>query len=505
MKRYLLITAMLLSGCIKNDIPYPLIIGAVTEFSAVGQKECAINAETRTITLVMSDTIDMNNVAISSMVITPEDAKCNLDISLPINLSTPLSFVITTYQEYQWKIEATQPIERDVQVENQVGTANIDPSNKKVMVYVAKDQPLSNIVVKKMLLGPSNSTISPDPSTVTDFSTSQTFTVKYRDITEEWVVYVQQSESNAITGGVSPWACFAMVEGSILAGLDQACGFDYKASEDTEWKSVEVTPEGGKISGKIPGLKPATSYLFRAFQGTDKGMDVAFVTQQAPTILNMGMEDWGIATASGKTWITPWSEGQTPYWASGNQGVETSGKPSNTVSTDDAHQGKAAKLETVAVPMVNIAAGNLFSGEFVLTMLEPLNSPKFGRPYTGRPTSLSFWYKCDPKTINVSKDPAYMGKPDKCIVYMYLGKWGKPLLSSELKGLQTPGVIAYGEMVSDKAVKTYTKHTIQLQYVDLITQPTDIIIVATSSIYGDKYIGGIGSTLFVDDFEFGWE
>lgn len=502
MKRYLLLLGLLLSGCIKNDIPYPLIVGSVTEFGAIGQKECTINSETRVITLVMTDTIDMRNVIVSSMVIDPKDAKCDLDISLPINLTTPLSFTITTYQQYNWKIEATQPIERDVQVENQVGSANIDPINKKVMVYVAKDQPLSNIVIKKMLLGPSNSTISPDPATVTDFSTSQTFTVKYRDVTETWVVYVQQVLSNAVTGSVNPWACFAMVSGGVLQSSDQTCGFEYKASADTEWKKLDVVPENGKISAKIPGLSPSTSYLFRAFQGQDKGADMAFTTDQAPTVPNMNMDGWNTA-ANGCN--NPWATGQTPFWSSGNEGVVFSGKPSNTTPSDDSHQGNAAKLETIAAPLVDLAAGNLFTGQFILNVPKPLNSPKFGQPYTGRPTSLSFWYKYTSKTINVSKNPTYMGTPDKCIIYIYLGKWGKPLLSSELKGLQTPGIIAYGELVNDQTVTSFTKHTIKIEYIDTVTQPTDVIIVATSSIYGDLYTGGIGSTLFVDDFEFGWE
>lgn len=515
MKKHFTLLALLLSlsGCIKNDIPYPVILGVVSEFGVVGQKECTVNGETRVISLVLSDTVDIRNVVISKLVITPQDARCDLDSTLPVNLTTPLTFTISTYQDYKWRIEATQPIERDMQVDNQVGSANIDPNNKKVIVYVSKEQPLDQIVIEKLQLGPSHSTISPDPTTVTDFSGSQTFTVSYFDIVETWTVYVQTTLSNAVTGGVNPWACFVMVSGSILSGSDQACGFEYKPAAETQWQTLEVAPDGGKISAKIAGLTPETAYTVRAFQGTDKGAEVSFTTQAAPLVANLDMNGWSTTVGSepgmtnGKTWVTPCAQGDVPFWASGNAGVAAVNKPSNTTSSDDAHQGKAARLETVTAPLVGMAAGNLFTGEFIFTSPpNELNSPRFGRPYTGRPTTLSFWYKYAPKPINVSKnDPALMGTMDKCIIYIYLGKWEKPLFSSELKGLKTPGVIAYGELVTDQAVATFTQHTITLEYVDQTSQPTEIIIVATSSIYGDKYAGGIGSTLFVDDFELGWQ
>lgn len=74
--------------------------------------------------------------------------------------------------------------------------------------------------------------------------------------------------------------------------------------------------------------------------------------------------------------------------------------------------------------------------------------------------------------------------------------------------------IAYGEFVGTETVTEYTKFELNLEYSDTQSKPAKIAIVATSSRYGGdfddagkKVIGqvGDGSTLWVDEFELGYE
>ena len=66
-----------------------------------------------------------------------------------------------------------------------------------------------------------------------------------------------------------------------------------------------------------------------------------------------------------------------------------------------------------------------------------------------------------------------------------------------------PDIIAYGELPSGKATSGdgYVEFTIPLKYRNLTDKPTHIIIVCSASKYGDYMTGGVGSLMYVDDFE----
>jgi len=62
-------------------------------------------------------------------------------------------------------------------------------------------------------------------------------------------------------------------------------------------------------------------------------------------------------------------------------------------------------------------------------------------------------------------------------------------------------LIADGELPSGAATEGdgYVEFNIPLKYKNLTDQPTHIIVVCSSSKYGDYMTGGAGSTLYVDD------
>lgn len=330
--------------------------------------------------------------------------------------------------------------------------------------------------------------------------------------TTHTVEQIQQEYKITIAGTPAPpakhnitstnsWATFVEVSGSWETGNKPTeLGVEYRVKGSQNWNRIAVVESDNSFAARIGSLTPQTQYEVRSVSSEASSAPVAFTTESTPNIQNMNMDTW---KQSGKNWYAN-DDAADSFWGSGNEGVSgflAGGKPSNTAPTDDSRSGKAAKLESIKVNVVNFAAGNLFTGSFSTNMLKPLDSPSFGQPYTGRPTQLKFWYKYSPKPINVGSPS---GQMDKCNVYILLGTWGEQIKSSKIQGLNTEGAIAYGTFETDAQVDSYTQHTINIEYKDRLTKPTSIIIVASSSKEGESYTGGLGSTLFLDDFEFGW-
>lgn len=498
------LTIVLLTACIQNDVPYPVIKGEVLALEVHGQQSSTIDTKNRTVSVVLGEEVDIKAAKITKFRIT-SDATSTLDISKAIDLSKKVDFEIITYQTYQWSIETTQAVERYMKVENQIGSARIDLQAKTVLISVLETQPLDQIKVMEFKLGPTSAVYSPDPMQLTDFTNPVTVDVAYHSQSEQWSITIVQSDLSVITQQADPWGGFANLYGSIMEGIEGEPMFEYRAADSQEWISVAATISGTMISGKATPLQGQTKYIYRAKVGEVVGQEVEFTTEATPLIPNMGFNDWAI---KGKTWF-PNSEPANIFWATGNEGVTATiagSKDSNTFPTDDAVQGKAACITTIEAPLVDLAAGSLFTGTFTLNALKPLDSPKFSREYTGRPTSFSFWYKYDPKVVNVAKKrPELLGTTDKCDIYIYLGDWEGVLKSSQLKGEATEGIIAIGRFNTDRKVDVYTKQSVEMVYYDKVRRPTKIVLVASSSILGQDYIGGVGSTMWLDELEFSFD
>ena len=135
---------------------------------------------------------------------------------------------------------------------------------------------------------------------------------------------------------------------------------------------------------------------------------------------------------------------------------------------------------------MKFAAGNLFTGKFI--KVDGTNGIlNFGQPFTGRPTKLKGYYKYT--TAPITDLPAegsqdytrfqnYKGKPDTCAIYIALGDW---------------------------TVTEYKKFELNLDYRATNRVPTYIVIVCSASKYGDYFVGGRGSTLYVDEFSLDYD
>lgn len=552
------LSAVLVTGCIENDIPFEIVPGNITSMEVRGAETLNLSNTDRVIDLVLADTVDLRRVFLEDFRITSgarivdnvtREAMDTLDTyyldltqgsgeyAIPSADTKPYTFTVITYQDYVWTLKAAQNIERRFTLGDgqQIGEATFGtstPGKYWAEAQVPESVPLTDIQVASLKLGPSNATMdwvkpdgtvveNVDPATIHDFTLPQQFLVRFFDITQEWTVTVEQSTQYVTELNVNPWAKFAYLSAQGLTSAG-TCSFQIrKAGEgDEAWTDVTATVDGLSFTGQATGLTPATQYEVRGVIGDNYGDISTFTTDETPEIPNLSLDAWTL----GKTTWYPNADASNSYWATGNLGVTLSivNKPSNSVPSDETvgGTGKAAQLSTIAVPVAKIAAGNLFIGDFILGSPPPMTlpamrkSPKFGRPYTGRPTSLTGWYKYTSKTIDIAADntlpetQALLGQPDQCHIYISLENWGTATerpLGTTAPSLAEASVIGCGEFYTAQTVSEYTKFTITIDYKNTTDKPTHIVLVATSSRWGGDFCGGTGSQLLVDGMEIGFD
>ena len=316
------------------------------------------------------------------------------------------------------------------------------------------------------------------------------------------------------TGTVNPWAKFAYVSGKYSTeAVPEGLGFQYRKSSDADWTDFagDVSVDGKSFSAKITGLEPETLYEFRAVSAQDVRDDsaVQFTTEAADQLPNFNFDSW---YKDGKNWYANADMGDNYFWDSGNKGANTLSEV-NPTSPEETFvvSGKAVRMESKYV-ILAFAGGNIYSGSFgsVSGLGASIN---FGRPYTCRPTALHGWYSYAPKAIDKVKAPYedLKGTMDVGKIYVALTDWSSPFNVNTNTGTffvpdEDPAVIAYGELeIPENSNGEYKEFTIDLEYRDLERIPTHVLVVATASKYADYFTGGVGSTMYIDEFEFLFE
>ena len=316
------------------------------------------------------------------------------------------------------------------------------------------------------------------------------------------------------TGSVNPWAMFAYVNGEYTTeSAPEGLGFQYRKASEAEWTDFagEISYEGKTFSAKITGLEPETEYEFRAVTAQDVRDDsaVQFTTEAADQLPNFNFDSW---YKDGKNWYANADMGDNYFWDSGNKGANTLSEV-NPTSPEETFvvSGKAVRMESKYV-ILAFAGGNIYSGSFgsVSGLGASIN---FGRPYTCRPTALHGWYSYAPKAIDKVKAPYedLKGTMDVGKIYVALTDWSSPFNVNTNTGTffvpdEDPAVIAYGELeIPENSNGEYKEFTIDLEYRDLERIPTHVLVVATASKYADYFTGGVGSTMYIDEFEFLFE
>lgn len=549
MKKFIYIIAALigLTGCIDNDLPYPVVVPHITSLAATGAESVDINYDDRTVTLTFPETTDLRKISITSVEIDEEIAVPSIDIVGTHDLTSPLRFNIRTYADYSWKIVGVRNVQRYFTVEGQIGSSAIDPVNCRAIAMVGKNTDVSDIKVTSLKLGPKGlSTYSVDYTTMKDFTHGISVDVTAFDLTETWNLFVEVTEALVEITKVNPWAHEAYLTSIGTAGVES--GFMYRVKGDPDWIRVDdadVTSDGGTFVAHIEDLDSETVYEAVAFSGTDQSAVVEFITEAAEVIPNGSFEY--ASKVSGKDYYKFYdpdcgvAEGEFMFWGSGNgegsEGVNGSanlGIVITYIDTDEKVDGKQSVRAQTSQLAGMLAAGNLFTGQFAGLVGTSGGKVNFGRPWTSRPSALKLYCKYSTGTIDIinSTPPGVSltkSDYDRAQIKIALGTWdykkygGTPEspvhinttdASTFVDFTTDASTVADGNLIIhhdgyylnggdkvDAETGEWVEYVIPLNYHSMDIQPTHIVVSCASSQFGDYFTGCSSSRLWIDAVE----
>ena len=523
--------ALALIACINNDIPYPVVELDITEIAVEGTSgECTIDRLSRTVVIPLAETTDIRNVRINGIKYT-EGAKTSNELNGVFDMRYPQYVTLSLYQDYEWKITATQTIDRRFKVIGQIGETEWDIERHVATVQRRDDYGLDTVTVTALRFGP-----EPEYSwdgdrfkRPVDFSNTTyppTVDVECFNRSELWRLIVEPKEigidfTRTAAGSEVIWLRALGVDGA-------QTGFRYRIKGKNEWKEAEqgwYTSTGGTIEAVLRHLQPDTKYEVVGYAKSDSGdkeSEIRIIkTGRLFELPNASFEEWSVNDDT----YYPYSSIDKAWWGTGNPGSKIAGINISTPFSGTLHEGatgKCAQLWSQKASVMGIgkfAAGNCFVGDFA-GVVGTNGLVRFGRPYTLRPTSLKGWVKyergvidCVPTAGTGGKTPG-LGENDEGVIYFALGDWEparyggtaeSPVLvdtrnEATFFNPTNDGVIAYGEIRFTASCDWY-QFELPLEYRDFDRTPTHIIIVCTSSRYGDYFVGSKSSIMWIDDFE----
>ena len=276
-----------------------------------------------------------------------------------------------------------------------------------------------------------------------------------------------------------------------------------------EWNEVDaVLGSDGNYVALFENFSAATTYAYKlVVEGHDFGKNLSIATAAGAQLPNGDMERWHTAS-----WVLPYGQGDTPFWLTGNEGGNMVGATLTQSSTDvrPGSTGKySAQLKSQFASLMGIgkfAAGNLFTGTFMLNGMDGIVT--FGRDFefTARPKSLSFWMKNNEGTINQGSHAVGSDIYTVMVIitdgttYSVNTKDESTFLKvAELD--KVPGVIGYGYITGSDSRADWTEETINITYREDMKdkKPKKIVVSFTPSGYGDYFCGSTDSWMYVDD------
>lgn len=354
-------------------------------------------------------------------------------------------------------------------------------------------------------------------------------TVRIDDETHDYIFDVEvprKSSTSLNAGAANAFTSFAYLSGAVTAKTSEFAEsnltLQWKKSSDSEWSSVPASAltkgEENNYSYKLTNLTPNTEYVYRMNYNDGNtnvnSNEVAFTTESILQLENSGFENWH---KDGNVWY-PNASGSN-YWSTSNSGsAGTMGDSYNVTTgiTSDAYNGTSANLQSMYV-IIKFAAASLFTGTF--DGMIGTNGAKlgWGVPFESRPTALKGYMKYNTGGINRGDKPSGAGAPDKgendaCQIFCALlterlkvananNSDGYELTTS-FNWDSDPRVIAYGQMTQNTSDSDWKSFNIPLAYRSLTKKPKYLLIVCSSSKWGDYFYGSDKSNLKLDDFSF---
>ncbi len=264
-------------------------------------------------------------------------------------------------------------------------------------------------------------------------------------------------------------------------------GNNFTAAPAAERQSIKSRALAN-VSFLLSGLTPATKYYVKAKIDEDESSVITFTTEAADQFPNSEMENWYSEQAYGKkaAWVGetdikrwfPNASGDS-FWATRNPLTtgQTSGTTcfytsfSSTISVSG-NNGLAAEISTLGygegTTYTHTSSGKtgnpkhkkpgmLFVGDYSCSGQN--ETITYGKPFTSRPSALSFNYKYTP--VNNENFKAYI------------------VIENRDNGTVTE--LARGEFESNEAKSSFTPHSIELTYSNTSLKATHAYAVFVSS------------------------
>ena len=221
---------------------------------------------------------------------------------------------------------------------------------------------------------------------------------------------------------------------------------------------------------------------------------------------NMKFDKW---YKKGAQWY-PASGPSERVWGTANKGLSLLGKngamPEEEVVAVKGEGKRACKLQSQNV-LWAFAAGAIYTGSWVKLIGTKGAEITWGIPFHSRPKSLKGYYYYKPVAINFARKP-YLhrkGQMDNGFIKVLLTDWPAPYhintVTETFVDDNDPHIIGIANLKLTRDTGGYIRFELPIEYRDDRT-PTHVVIACTSSIGGDYFTGGDGSTLYLDEFKF---
>lgn len=370
------------------------------------------------------------------------------------------------------------------------------------------------------------------------------------DIVDDTIIFEPVSTGLALTPAHEIWAARATVYADVDAveNAGKTVKFAY-SSNGSEWSYADgVNHAEGAWKAELRGLTPSTEYTYNLVLDDEVvGEPLTFTTEAAPAIPNGSFEYASlVAGESYYKFYDPScgvAEGQTMFWGSGNgegdEGVNGSASMGITITyidtADKVHGNQSIKAQTSSM-VGKLAAGNIFTGQFMGLVGTSGGIVNFGRPWTSRPSALKLYCKYNTGLINIVNNDnlgVSTSDYDRAQVKIAIGTWPyktyggtkeSPVQvnttdeSTFVDFFTDNNTIANGELIIyndgysinkgakvSKTTSEWVEYTIPLDYRKLSTYPTHIVVSCAASQFGDYFTGYDQSALWIDAVELIYE
>ena len=388
--------------------------------------------------------------------------------------------------------------------------------------------------------------------TIKDGDLEFTLVVDYStDIVDDTIIFEPVSTGLAHTPVYEIWAAHATVYADVDSkeNAGAAIQFAYSANGGSTWEYADGVNYGeGVWKADLTGLTPATEYTYAlVINGEHIGNTFTFTTEAAPALPNSSFEY--VSKVSGKDYYKFYdpncgvADGSYMFWGSGNgegsEGVNGSanmGIVITTIDTGNKIDGNQSVLCQNNSIVGMLTAGNLFTGQFAGLVGTSGGKVNFGRPWTSRPTALKIWAKYTTGQINILKNEnlgVSKSDYDRAQIKFAIGTWDykkyggtkdSPVhvnttdASTFVDFYTDESTIANGDLIiyndgyminnGEKVSATtseWIEYIIPLDYRQLATYPTHIVISCATSQFGDYFTGYDGGKLWIDAAELIYE